>query len=154
MKISTICFPIQDGKIFLSNKKCGFGVGYLNGYGGKKEETDLTIEDAAIRELKEESGVTVMVDGLEKVAEIDFFEEDNQIFECHIYFCHEWEGDFIETEEMAKPELYELDNLPYDNMWHSDKTWLPLVCSGQRIKAKSFYDRGMKYQVKFEHKKL
>lgn len=74
MKLTTIIFPIQDNYIFLANKKRGFGAGYLNGYGGKKQPDDLTIEDTAVRELQEEAGVRALTQDLEKVAVIEFYE--------------------------------------------------------------------------------
>ncbi|MCX6812934.1 MAG: NUDIX domain-containing protein [Candidatus Azambacteria bacterium] len=154
MKISTICFLVQDNQIFLSNKKIGFGVGYLNGYGGKKRPEDATIEDAAIREMKEESGIVATPEDLEKVAVIDFFEGNVQIFECHVFFCHKWKGKFCETKEMAMPRPYDISNLPYDQMWDADKVWLPLVCSGKKIRAKSYYNEGMNRQEKFEYEPL
>ncbi len=75
------------------------------------------------------------------------------IFECHVFFCYRWDGKFHETEEMAMPEAYKMDNLPFDQMWHADRTLIPIVCSGQRIRAKSYYNKVMK-QEKFEHEPL
>lgn len=152
--MSTICFPMQDHTVFLAKKKRGFGKGYLNGYGGKRQPIDPTIEDTATRELKEESGVTATLKDLEKVAVIDFFDGDTHIFECHIFFCNIWDGDFRETKEMAAPEKYDINALPYEQMWDADRTWLPLVFSGQKIRAQSYYDNGMKRQERFEYEPL
>ena len=35
MAIATIIFLVDGENVYLSEKKRGFGVGYLNGYGGK-----------------------------------------------------------------------------------------------------------------------
>lgn len=154
MKISTIVFPVKDNHIFLANKKRGFGTGFLNGYGGKQQPEDLTIEHTAVREMKEEGGIDVFIEDLEKVAIINFFEEETEIFECHIFFCRKWRGEFQETEEMGAPQPYGISNPPYDQMWDADRVWLPLVCSGQKINAVSKYNKGMTKQVSFEYKKL
>jgi ADP-ribose pyrophosphatase YjhB (NUDIX family) len=154
MKISTIVFLVWDDCIFLAKKKRGFGVGFLNGYGGKKQPEDVTVEDTAIRELKEEAGVITTKQDLKKVAVIEFFEDQTRIFECHIFFCYKWHGDLCETEEMATPEMYKIDKLPFDNMWHADKVWMPIICSGQKIRAKSYYNKGMTRQERFERKPL
>ncbi len=154
MRITTIVFPIQGQNVFLANKKDGFGVGFLNGYGGKQKPIDTTIDDTAIRELEEEAGAVASKRDLEKVAVIDFFEGEVHLYECHIYFCRRWAGDLRETEEMGFPELHSMSNMPFDRMWHADKTWIPLVFSGQKIRAKSHYDTGMKKQVCFEYEPL
>lgn len=152
MKISTIVFAVRNGQIFLANKKRGFGAGFLNGYGGKQQPEDLTIENTAAREMKEEGGVSP--ENLEKVAIINFFEEDELIFECHVFFCREWKGKFCETEEMDEPQSYSISNPPYHLMWDADRVWLPLVCSGKKIRAISKYNKGMTKQESFEYIEL
>lgn len=154
MKISTIVFPVRNNQIFLANKKRGFGAGFLNGYGGKQQPEDSTIEHTAVREMEEEGGVVTSPNNLEKVAVINFFEEDAEIFECHVFFCREWKGEFCETEEMGMPQTYPISNPPYDEMWDADRTWLPLVCSGQKIRAISKYYKGMNKQESFEYTEL
>ena len=47
---------LSDNKILLGYKKRGFGVGRFNGVGGKLEAGE-TIEQAALREVKEEINV-------------------------------------------------------------------------------------------------
>ena len=151
MKTSTLSFLIKDASVYLSEKKRGFGKGYLNGYGGKVGEGE-SIENAAIRELNEEAGLTVNLQKLQRVAIINFFEEDRQIFECHVFFVSVWNGEIKESEEMAQPVLYDLNNLPYERMWDGDRVWLPLVFSGKKIKADVYYEKGMKKVMRFEHK--
>lgn len=126
----------------------------MNGYGGKKQVEDVTIEDTAIRELQEKAGIVASKQDLEKVAVIEFFEEETQIFECHIFFCHQWKGELHETEEMATPKPYQLTSLPFDKMWHADRTWLSIVCTGQKIRAKPYYNKGMTHQERFEQEPL
>ncbi len=154
MKIATLCFPVEDGKVYLSLKKRSFGAGFLLGYGGKMGEGDATVEDAAAREFTEESGAVVNPKTLEKVAIVDFFEEERHLFECHVFFVREWEGELVETEEMAAPELHPFDNLPYDRMWKGDVRWLPLIFSGEKIRAKVTYAKEMNEVKDFEYKPL
>jgi 8-oxo-dGTP pyrophosphatase MutT (NUDIX family) len=154
MKISTICYPMRDDKIFLAIKKRGFGIGHLNGYGGKPQPGDITIEHTAVRELKEEGGIIASPKSLEKVGIIKFFEEDIGVFECHVFFCRKWKGQLRETEEMGIPQAHPILNLPYEQMWDADKVWLPIICSGEKINAISIYNKGMTKQVGFEYKPL
>ena len=71
-----------------------------------------------------------VVHDLEKVAIIEFYEDEHFQWECYIYFCHVWDGDLKETEEMGAAYAFNITNMPYYKMWHADKTWLPLVCAG------------------------
>ena len=72
MRNVTLCFVIQNGRILLGNKKLGFGKDKINGFGGKVQNNE-TIEEAAVRELKEEVGLISDKESLQKVGEIDFF---------------------------------------------------------------------------------
>ena len=59
MKQTTLCFLLNDrGEVLLAMKKRGFGTGKWNGVGGKVQEGE-DIAAAALREIKEEIGVTV-----------------------------------------------------------------------------------------------
>ena len=158
MKISTICFPIKgDGgrrRVILATKKHKVGIGLLNGYGGKLDPTDQSIEDSAAREITEESTVLVDKRDLEKVAIVSFYEESKHLFECHVYFLHQWQGEFRETEEMGAPEEFLLEEVPYDRMMAADKSWLPLVFCGKKIKAVSVYNKGVTEEKSFEYELL
>jgi 8-oxo-dGTP pyrophosphatase MutT (NUDIX family) len=131
----TICFLLKEDQILLGFAKSSQSKGKYNGFGGKKEANE-TIEEAAIRELYEESGLQARVEDLEKMAEIDFHfpykEEWNQ--RVHVYFLRTWEGEPQETNEM-RPEWFALDNIPYAQMWDSDRYWLPSILEGKKIKA-------------------
>src|SRR3989344_4993202 len=81
-----------------------------------------TIKQSAVRELEEESGVKT--EKIEEVAVIDFFDDQEQVFECHVFFAKEWEGEPKETKEMGPPKLYKLNDMPYEEMWKADRTWL------------------------------
>ncbi|MBU0461032.1 MAG: DNA mismatch repair protein MutT, partial [Nanoarchaeota archaeon] len=56
----------------------------------------------------------------------------------HIYIVNHWEGDPVETEEM-RPELFDIDKIPYDRMWEADQHWLPLVIAGHYVTGEFRY---------------
>jgi 8-oxo-dGTP pyrophosphatase MutT (NUDIX family) len=138
MRPVTLVYCLQDDLVLLGMKKRGFGVGKLNGYGGKVHEGE-TIEQAAVRELKEEARIDAKPSDLEKVAIIDFYFSDvptekNWNQTVHVYFLRTWKGDLEETEEM-KPLWYSLKKLPMDKMWVDDEYWLPKALEGKKMKA-------------------
>ena len=137
MRDVTLILPMHDGRLLLGVKKRGFGVGKLNGFGGKLNEGE-TIVEAAARELFEEVGIEVFADDLKKVAELTFLfphaEEDwDQV--VHFYTVNSWRGEPVESEEMGC-EWHSVDEIPFDRMWDDDKHWLPRVLAGKFVKGK------------------
>ena len=134
MRPATICFVVDDGAILLGRKKRGFGEGLWNGPGGKVEAGE-GIEQAAIRETREEVGVSPTA--LRKVAVLDFYfpevpagKEWSQ--RVHVFLAGAWEGSPVETDEMA-PKWFPLGEIPYDRMWEDDVCWLPAVLEGKFV---------------------
>jgi mutator protein MutT len=137
MKETTLLFLVRDNEILLAMKKRGFGEGKWNGCGGKVDPGE-TIEQTMIRETQEEIGVTPIV--RKKVAVHNFIVEGHENFECHAYICTKWEGEPVETEEMA-PQWFKKSDIPYDQMWQDDIVWLPAVLQGKKLKTRFTFDR-------------
>lgn len=114
-------------------KKRGFGTGKWNGYGGKLESTE-TIEQCAVRELEEESGI-VTTDIHRRGYIVFKMVELNQMLRVHVYETWNFVGEAVETEEM-RPQWYKETDIPYDKMWLDDKYWLPHVLAGKSILAR------------------
>jgi 8-oxo-dGTP pyrophosphatase MutT (NUDIX family) len=130
-KQTSIIIGITGDKVLLGMKKRGHGEGYWNGFGGKRNE-DETIFDSALREIKEEAGITPT--DMKEVGIIDF-----TIFETYVYVFSAFVGDIIESEEM-KPQWFKKKDLPYDKMWEGDKIWFPIVLSGRTFDAKFTFE--------------
>lgn len=133
MKQATLCYCIRDGQVLLGYKKVRFGAGKWNGYGGKVDPGE-TIEEAAARELFEESGISTRSDALKKIAHVQFYFAGKPVFECHAYVAYEWEGEPQESEEM-RPQWFPLDAMPLTDMWVSDVAWLPGALSGEHVRG-------------------
>lgn len=120
--------------VCLAMKKRGFGVGRWNGVGGKVEERDKTIQDAAKREAEEEIGV--FADELKKIAEMSFYFPHNPAWDqlVHVYFSESWVGEPRESEEMS-PKWFSVKEIPFKKMWPDDEFWLPEVLNGNLLKA-------------------
>jgi 8-oxo-dGTP pyrophosphatase MutT (NUDIX family) len=140
MKQTTLCFLLKDDTVLLAMKKRGFGAGKWNGVGGKVAEGEDVIA-AAIREIKEEIGVTVATEDLSLVGTLDFDFSDNHEWAqtCSVFIARRWEGEPAESEEM-RPQWYPKNELPFGGMWIDDPHWLPLVLAGKRIKGKFLFE--------------
>lgn len=137
MRQDTLLFLLDDDtqEILLAMKKRGFGVGKLNGVGGKVGKGE-TVEAAAVREAQEEVGVKIQEKDLVKVGELKFYFKDKPEWSinCHVFFTRAWTGEPAESEEMA-PEWFDRTSLPFDRMWVDDKYWLPMVLRGDYVQA-------------------
>lgn len=138
-KHCTLLFLKRNNEILLAMKKRGFGADRYNGVGGKIEPGE-TIEQALLRECREEIGVIPM--NYWQVAEHNFVQKDGEKpwrMYVHAYLCDEWEGEPVETEEMA-PEWFAIENIPYTNMWQDDEVWLPHVLAGNKVVGEFTFD--------------
>lgn len=134
----TICLASKDDRLLLGLKKRGFGIGRWNGFGGKVNE-DESIEQAAIRELYEESGI--VASSLTHLGILEFaFQQDPKQLEVHIFRVDNFSGEILETEEM-KPRWFRLDQIPYDQMWSDDRYWLPIFLAGKKFRGRFIFDR-------------
>lgn len=145
LRNSTLVFLITKRgdvieRICLAMKKRGFGKGRWNGAGGKVEAGE-TVEDAAKREVEEEIGVTL--EGIEKVAELEFTFPHNPAFDqrVHVYTSEEWGGEITESEEM-KPEWFMVEEVPFKDMWADDEFWLPFVIAGEKVRGAFTFAEG------------
>ena len=135
--ILTLCMIHQHPRVLLGMKKRGFGAGKWNGFGGHVEKGE-TIEAATRREIMEEAGLEV--GALEKHGVIEFeWQEKPEILEVHVFRTNTFSGEPQESEEM-KPQWFEVENLPYEEMWVDDKYWSPLLFAGKKFTAKFLFD--------------
>ena len=137
-KILTLCIIHQYPKILLGMKKRGHGEGKWNGFGGKVEKGE-TIEQGAIREMKEESGIKISK--MNKLGILEFaYQDGSGNMEVHIFYVKEFKGSPAETEEM-KPKWFHIDEIPYNQMWSDDKYWLPMFLDEKSFKGKFIFNK-------------
>ena len=137
---TTLLLLRKDNEILLALKKRGFGEGKYNGVGGKIKEGE-TPEQAMIRETMEE--ISVKPTKYEKVGIIKFLEYykgNKEHVAFHLYTATEWEGNIKESEEM-KPQWFNINEIPYDNMLPDDKFWMPYVLNNKKIDAYFEFDK-------------
>ncbi|KAK3532691.1 hypothetical protein QTP86_028059 [Hemibagrus guttatus] len=129
-KLLTLVLVVQPGRVLLGMKKRGFGAGKWNGFGGKVQPGE-SIEQAARRELLEESSLTVKT--LHKIGNITFeFVGETELMDVHIFRADDYNGEPTESEEM-RPQWFDLDKIPFGEMWADDVFWFPLMLQKKRF---------------------
>lgn len=137
-KLLNLCLIHEHPRVLLGMKKRGFGAGRWNGFGGKVKEGE-TIEESAIREVEEETGITIHE--MEKRGIIEFeFENDPVILEVHIFKITAYDGEPQETEEM-KPQWFNIDEIPFKQMWSDDMYWFPYFLKGKTFRGSFLFDK-------------
>jgi len=136
-KITTLCLVCDYPNILLGLKKRGFGKGRWNGFGGKVLDGE-TIEDATIREVKEECHIEVT-----KLEKFGFLEFDaphfDKIVVVHMFCALDFSGEPQESEEM-KPQWFHIDEMPLESMWPDDIYWYPLFCQNKKFKGRFLFN--------------
>ncbi|XP_076121045.1 oxidized purine nucleoside triphosphate hydrolase [Alosa pseudoharengus] len=129
-KLLTLVLVVQPGRVLLGMKKRGFGAGKWNGFGGKVQLGE-TIEQAAHRELLEESGLTV--DTLDKIGNIKFeFIGETELLDVHVFRADSFHGEPTESDEM-RPQWFDCDKIPFSEMWADDVLWFPMMLQKKKF---------------------
>lgn len=131
-QVATLCYVIDGGEVLLIEKKRGVGEGFYNGPGGKIEDHDDSPREAARREIVEETKVEP--GDLKKVGELDFVFGQKPFQRVHVFKTENYSGTPEETEE-ARPEWFDVHEMPYDRMWPDDRYWMPLMFEGLKLDA-------------------
>jgi 8-oxo-dGTP diphosphatase len=140
MSQASLCFIIQGDRVLLIRKKRGVGAGKINGPGGKVE-TGETMLDSAVRETREEIGVTPL--GLELRGELFFDFVGSRQVHCGVFVARDFEGEPVETDE-AIPIWHSTAAMPYHEMWDDDRVWFPLLLAGKYFRGGATVDPGDK----------
>ena len=129
---ATLVYIVNDGQVLLGYKKRGFGQNRWNGFGGKILPQETALE-GALRELQEESGI--IASKAEERGYITYrYEHTQEIIYAHVFFVLNYQGNPVESEEM-RPQWFQLENVPYNEMWADDQYWLFDFLHGAKIKA-------------------
>ncbi|MEJ2494188.1 MAG: 8-oxo-dGTP diphosphatase [Ignavibacteriaceae bacterium] len=153
MKLATLCYITNkktDSTLMIHRvkKENDYHLGKWNGLGGKFEQGESP-EECAIREIKEESGLTVNKITMKGFITFPMFDgkEDWYVF---LFVSDKYEGKLIDSKEgnlawIPNEKLMEI------NLWDGDKIFIPWLFKDKFFSAKFNYKNGefIDYEVNF-----
>ncbi|MDP4174944.1 MAG: 8-oxo-dGTP diphosphatase [Bacteroidota bacterium] len=151
MKLATLCYIKYNGSTLMLHrvkKKNDMHEGKWNGLGGKFEPGESP-EECVIREVKEESGLTIQEPKMHGFITFPAFDgfEDWYVF---VFTADKFDGSLIESHEgilkwIPDNELFNL------NLWEGDRTFIEWLSQDKFFSAKFNYKDGklVNYSVTF-----
>ncbi len=128
--------PGLDGdEVLLGEKLTGLGAGKVVGPGGKQEPGETPVE-TAVREVREEVGLTLARENLVPLARITypFVGRPELSQRSHAFIVRDWSGELRASDEIA-PTWWAIRQLPVDRMWSDAALWLPRALVGEFVEA-------------------
>jgi 8-oxo-dGTP pyrophosphatase MutT (NUDIX family) len=146
---ATLCQVIRDGRILLLLKDPGrFGEGKWNGPGGKVDEGETPLE-GVVREVREETGLTILDPELK--GEIDFYfgEKDDPDWHVHVFKATRFTGKLKQGDE-GELRWFRVSDIPYSKMWQDDEQWLPILLDGKRFQGVFWFNTDGSELIRYE----
>ncbi len=140
MKLTTLCYIEKDDNYLLLHrvkKEVDVNKDKWIGVGGKFEN-DETPEECLLREVKEETGLTLTK--FDYRALITFISDKWETEYMHLFTASEYEGDIIECNEgeLKWIKKSEIENL---KLWEGDKIFLKKL-----DESKNFFTLKLRYE--------
>ncbi len=130
----TLCYIRNRGRVLLQLKASGrFGAGRWNGPGGKLADGESP-EEATVREVREETGLTVRDLHVHGLLVFYFGDTTEPDFAVHVFSTDSFEGDLVPSDE-GRLQWFPEERLPYDQMWPDDRLWVPHLLAGRRFRG-------------------
>lgn len=148
--LATLCYVKRDGHTLMvyRNKKANdIHEGKWNGLGGKFEAGESP-EECVIREVHEESGLSIQHPKLCGLIMFPNFKgHDWYVF---VFTATEFSGDLIDSPE-GQLEWIKDEELTRLKLWESDHIFFPWIQKGEFFSAKFVYegDKMHRYEVRF-----
>ncbi len=122
---TTLCHIIDKDKVLLKMASRGVSKGKWNALGGKIENGESPRENA-LRESYEESGLVLK--DMKKIGVLSFYRgsKRNLFLKMHVFSATKFSGRITEGEE-GKLRWFNVDEMPFDQMWDDDKYWWHLM---------------------------
>ena len=145
-----VCYIRQNGRVLLQLKADGrFGGGWWNAPGGKLDGGE-TAEEAIMREVREETSLSVA--DLREHGTLTFYFGDTAEpdYLVHVFSTSHFTGEPRDSEE-GRLQWFDEAALPYDQMWPDDKIWLPDLLAGRSFRGTFHLTADYKSIVSYEY---
>lgn len=151
MKIATLCYVLHEDQVLMVHrvkKTQDMHQGKWNGLGGKLEAGE-TPEECAVREIREESGLTVSDLALKGILTFPGFANDEDWY-AFVFRAKTTERKLIDSPEGIL-QWVNRDRLMDLNLWEGDRIFLPWVFEPGFFSGKFTYKNGklIEHQVSF-----
>lgn len=142
MKLASLCYVKKDGKTLMlhRNKREGdIHGGKWNGLGGKIHLGE-TPEECVIREVKEESGLTIKNPSLRGIITFPAFKDEEDWY-VYVFLAHEFSGALMYSSE-GELEWIGDEKVSQLPLWEGDPIFLKWLEEGRFFSAKFVYKEG------------
>ena len=140
MILATLCYIKHNGRtlmVYRNKKPNDMHEGKWNDLCGKFE-TGETPEECVIREVLEESGLSIQNPKLCGLLMFPKFKgNDWYVF---VFMVNEFSGELLESSPEGKLEWVDDDKLTSLNLWESDHIFFPWITDGKFFSAKFDYE--------------
>lgn len=121
-KQGTVCFIVRDGRVLLALIEYPNGTRLWNGIGGVVDSGE-TPAQAVVREISEETMLSVNAKDVHESAVIDLGELD-----LHVFISKNLGGDLKVIDPTLKElKWFDFADIPYSQMHTGNSDWLPGV---------------------------
>lgn len=139
-KLFTLCYVEKNEKVLMLHrvkKQKDIHEGKWNGLGGKLEAEESP-KECAIREVKEESGLSATKLNFSGHIVFTKFDGEND-WHVFVYHITDFEGELIECNE-GNLKWIDKDKVLDLNLWEGDKLFIPLVLKDEKFMGKFCYE--------------
>ncbi|MGC8812664.1 MAG: 8-oxo-dGTP diphosphatase [Candidatus Aenigmatarchaeota archaeon] len=139
---ATLCYIIRNGKVLLLERAKGIGIGKLSAPGGRLKNNE-TIQDCAMREVFEETGLKVSELKYHGVLNFFFGQRSKPDWIVHVFSTSSFDGEIKES-DAGVLKWFDIEKIPFERMWEDDKHWVPLLLKRKKFKCWFYFDKDIK----------
>jgi 8-oxo-dGTP diphosphatase len=142
VKLATLCYLKKNGKTLMLHrikKQNDIHQGKWNGLGGKLDLGESP-EEGVIREVREESGLTIKNPSLRGLLTFPAFKDEEDWY-AYVYVANDFSGELIDSPEGQLEWVNDLD-LPNLELWEGDPVFMKCLEEEKFFSGKFVYQEG------------